>query len=114
MPSTDVFPMLQSCTKLATSKWTVAISPLLMRSRQALTILPDSTIYDAKFYPFGTIDDDQIFAAVAERDVRTPWPLRRSASMILSLTSKIRLLCVAQSWGPNRHTISCVGFEMKM
>ncbi|SMQ50974.1 unnamed protein product [Zymoseptoria tritici ST99CH_3D7] len=42
----EPFPSLHASVKLAT----------------------DSTAYDVKFYPFGAVDDDQIFAVVAERD----------------------------------------------
>ncbi|USW54257.1 Putative polycomb protein EED [Septoria linicola] len=53
----DVFPTLQSCTRLAT----------------------DQTLFDVQFWPFGTNDDDQIFAVTGATDTIICRPQLRSS-----------------------------------
>ena len=59
MPSSDVFPTLHYCTKLPRSKWANASGGADM-----------SRLYDVKFYPYPTVDNDQIFAVAGKEDVR--------------------------------------------
>ncbi|EME44080.1 hypothetical protein DOTSEDRAFT_53288 [Dothistroma septosporum NZE10] len=55
MPVDDVFPTLLSSTRL-----TAVPTNKLLRN---------STIYDVKFYPYNTVDDDQVFALCAKECV---------------------------------------------
>lgn len=59
---TDVFPTLHCCTQLNTGQSVCSDSLPLLNNLAA-------RLYDVKFYPFPTADNEQIFAVAGSKDV---------------------------------------------
>ena len=68
MPTTDVFPTLFCCSQFSKGGWSSRVT--LIQSKKVTDVRATTdTLYDVKFYPYATADNDQIFAVTGERDV---------------------------------------------
>lgn len=93
MPGNEVFPILQPCTRLPFDEG--EISPKHYSRVSLLIQYPDGadpTVFDVKFYPYATDNNDQLFAIVAANVVRKIVP---TACIKLRLN---RLPYSAPSW----------------
>lgn len=70
MPGNEVFPALLGCQRLPFDDG-VCLRLHHVHSKLTHVTDPDPTVYDAKFYPYGTDNDDQIVAIVCSDTVRT-------------------------------------------